>query len=51
MDPLGSYFSFVVKDPIKNIDVRRDDKPRVNIETEYTFMKGKVPTGTQTFTF
>ena len=39
------------KDPIKNIDVMRDDKPKVNIETEYDFMKGKVPTGTATFTF
>ena len=41
----------MVKDAIKNIDVRRDDKPKVNLETDFPWMVGRVPTGTQTFTF
>lgn len=39
------------KDPIKNVDVRRDEKPPVNIEKDFSFMKGKVPSGTETYTF
>ena len=32
VDPLGSFASFMKKDPIKNIDVRRDDRPRVDVK-------------------
>lgn len=51
VDPQGAYFSFLKKDPIKNIDVARDNKPKCDIPTEYGFMKDRVPSGTQTFTF
>lgn len=51
VNPLGAFGAFMSKDPIKNIDVRRDDRPAVNVETDFGFMKGKVPSGTQTFTF
>lgn len=39
------------KDPIKNVDVRRDERPKVDIDVQYSFMKNKVPTGTKTYTF
>jgi len=39
------------KDPIKNIDIRRDERPKVDIKKEFPFMENKVPTGTTTFTF
>lgn len=48
---MGSFASFMSHDAIKNIDVRRDDRPPVNIKKDYPFMEGKVPTGTATFTF
>ena len=51
VNPLGAFASFMSKDPIKNMDVRRDERPPVNVETEFGFMKGKVPSGTQTYTF
>ena len=51
VDPLGAFDAFMSKDPIKNMDVRRDERPPVNVETEYGFMKGKVPSGTETYTF
>ena len=41
----------MAKDAIKNIDVRRDERPKIVIEKEFPFMKNRVPTGTQTFTF
>ena len=41
----------MAKDPIKNVDVRRDERPKPDIAKEYPFMKNRVPTGTQTFTF
>ena len=51
MNPLGPFHSFMVKDPIVNIDIRRDDKPKVNHARDFGFMVGRVPTGTQTFSF
>ena len=51
VNPLGAFGSFMAKDPIKNVDVRRDERPPVNIERDFSFMKGKVPCGTQTYTF
>ena len=39
------------KDTIKNIDVRRDEKPKVNVETEFAFMKNRIPYGATTFTY
>ena len=45
---MGSFFQFTKKDPITNIDVKRDDRPKVDIKTEYAFMKDKVPVGTTT---
>lgn len=39
------------KDTIKNIDVRRDDKHKVDIESEYGFMKNRIPFGATTFTY
>lgn len=51
MNPLGSFQSFLVKDAIRNIDIRRDEKPKVSIEKDFGFMKGRVPVGTKTFTY
>ena len=50
-NPQGPYESFFKKDPVRCINVRKDEKPRVDVEKDYGFMKGKVPTGTQTYTF
>ena len=41
----------MAKDTIKNIDVRRDEKPKVNVETEFGFMKNRIPFGATTFTY
>lgn len=38
-------------DPIKNIDIRRDERPPVSIEKDFSFMKGRVPVGTKTFIY
>jgi hypothetical protein len=46
MNPLGAFHSFMLRDPIVNIDVRRDAKPKVDHATEYGFMIARVPTGT-----
>lgn len=51
INPLGSFASFMSKDPIKNIDVRRDDKPPVDIEKDYGFMKNRVPYGATTYIY
>lgn len=45
---MGSFHSFMKKDPIKNIDVRRDEKPKVDIKKDFAFMEGRVPVGTTT---
>lgn len=52
-NPEGSYMSFLNKDPIRNIDVIRDDAPIKGTEPvkDWSFMKGKVPAGTQTFIY
>lgn len=42
---------FTQKDTIKNIDVRRDEKQKVNIETEFAYMKNRIPFGATTFTY
>jgi len=39
------------KDPITNIDVRRDHKPKVDLKTEFPYMQNKVPSGTTTHIF
>jgi hypothetical protein len=41
----------MMNDPIKNIDVRRDERPPVSIEKDFGFMKGRVPVGTKTYTY
>lgn len=51
VNSLGPMHGFIGKDPIKNIDVRRDDKINVKSETEIEFMKNRVPIGTSTFIF
>ncbi|MFN9900239.1 MAG: hypothetical protein ACK55Z_15910 [bacterium] len=43
--------TFIKKDAITNIDVKRDDKHVVNIENEFGFMKNRIPVGTQTYIF
>ena len=50
-NPLGAFSTFMSKDTIKNIDVRRDEKPKVNVETEFSFMKNRIPYGATTFTY
>lgn len=51
VDPLGSFQAFVKHDPIKNIDIWRDERPKVDVKKEFGFMQGKVPVGTTTHTF
>lgn len=51
VDPMGSFHQFTKKDPIKNIDIKRDEAPTVDIKKEYGFMEGKVPAGTTTHTY
>ena len=51
VNSLGPIYGFISKDPIKNIDVRRDDKVSKKSETEIAFMKNRVPIGTQTYIF
>ena len=51
VDHLGSFHSFLKHDAIKNIDVRRDEKPKVSIEKDFSFMKGRVPVGTKTYIY
>ena len=46
VNPLGAFRSFMDKDPIKNMDIRRDERPKVDIDVQYGFMKNKIPTGT-----
>jgi hypothetical protein len=41
----------MLKDAIKNIDVRRDDKPKVDLYQTYPYMKDRVPVGTTTYIF
>lgn len=51
IDPLGAFKHFTLRDPITNVDVWRDKKPKVNIEKDYSFMKDRVPAGTATHIF
>lgn len=51
VDPLGSFQHFLSHDPITNIDVWRDQRPKCNIEKEFPFMKNKVPSGATTHIF
>jgi hypothetical protein len=51
VNPLGSFQSFLSNDPITNIDVWRDQRPKVDIEKEFGFMKNKCPSGTTTHIF
>lgn len=51
IDPLGSFKQFTERDPITNIDVWRDKKPKVDIEKDYGFMKNKIPSNTATHIF
>jgi hypothetical protein len=48
---MGAFLAFTKHDPITNINVWRDRKPKVDIPTEYAFMKDKIPSGTTTHTF
>ena len=50
-NPLGPFATFTSKDTIKNIDVRRDEKPPVNVETEFAFMKNRIPYGATTYIY
>ena len=43
--------AFLNKDPIRNIDVIRDDPKMIEPNKDWSFMKGKVPAGTQTFIY
>jgi len=38
VNPLGAFANFTKHDPIKNIDVRRDEKPPVNLKKEFPWM-------------
>jgi hypothetical protein len=38
--------TFIKKDAIANIDVKRDDRNAANIKSEYNFMKNRIPIGT-----
>jgi hypothetical protein len=51
VNPLGPFAAFTKHDPIKNIDVRRDDKPAVDLKKDFPWMQGRIPIGTKTFTF
>jgi len=51
IDPLGAFKHFTQRDPITNIDVWRDHKPKPNIEKDYSFMKDRIPYGTTTHIF
>ena len=51
VNPQGPMMTFIKKDAITNIDVKRDDKHDVNIENEFGFMKNRIPVGTQTYIF
>lgn len=50
-NPEGPYQVFIKNDTIQNIDVRRDEKPPVDIATDYAFMKNRIPYGATTFTY
>jgi hypothetical protein len=43
--------SFLTKDPIRNIDIGRDDAPLKPPNKDWSFMNGKVPAGTQTYVY
>ena len=43
--------TFIKKDAITNIDVKRDDRNAAKINTEYSYMKNRIPIGTQTYIF
>lgn len=51
VNSLGAFSAFMKRDPITNIDIRRDEKKRPNPKEEFPYMKDRVPSGTQTFTF
>lgn len=52
VDPHGSFLSFLVKDPIKNLDPWRDSRKKPsNLDTEYPYMKERVPVGTTKYSF
>ena len=48
---LGAFASFTKHDPIKNIDIRRDEKPPVDLKRDFPWMQNRIPVGTKTFTF
>lgn len=48
---MGAFYQFMSNDPITNIDVWRDRKPKADIEKEFGFMKNKLPAGTYTHTY
>jgi len=52
VDPHGAYTSFLVKDPITNLDPWRDSRTKpANLDLAYPYMKERVPVGTTTYSF
>ena len=52
VDPHGAFLSFMVKDPVTNLDPWRDSRKKpANLDTAYPYMKERVPTGCTTYTF
>lgn len=50
-NPLGPFAAFTKRDPIRNLDVKRDDGPLKDPCVDYSFMRDKVPSGTTTHIF
>jgi len=46
VNPQGPMMTFIKKDAITNIDVKRDDINAAKINTEYSYMKNRIPIGT-----
>lgn len=51
VDPLGAFGQFMAHDPIKNIDIKRDETVPADIKNDFPWMKDRVPARTQTYTF
>jgi len=51
IDPLGAFGQFTAHDPIKNIDVKRDETAVPNPKKDYPWMIDRVPARTETYTF
>ena len=51
VDPLGAFGGFTRHDPIKNIDIKRDETAPVDLKKDFPWMQDRVPARTQTYTF